>query len=312
MSFANEIKQEVSIAEIESADIAQLSALIKILGVYKLNNRGIWISVENENIVIIRRVVKLLKYFFDLNLEIASIRNMKFGKKNIYSIRILNDVNTVLESLNLKNEKGFIIVPNREFFKNDLYIRKYLSGLFLASGSINSPENSNYHLEVRCPDEEYAKNIIKLMGKIYIDAKKIKRRENQVVYVKASEQIGDFLRAISASNSLMKFEDMRIRRDFKNSITRLDNCTTANDVKTYKNALKQIKEIEKLKELGIFETMDIKLKQVANLRLLYPEESLNDLVDLFEEEYETTISKSGIAHRFRKISELVKNEKKEF
>ncbi len=312
MSFANEIKQEISVMEIENEDIAQLSSLIKVLGVYKLNNKGMWISIENENIVIIRRVVKLLKHFFNLNLEIASIKNMKFGKKNIYSIRILNEVQKVLEELNLKNEKGFVSVPNRQFLKNDIYIRKYLSGLFLASGSINSPENTNYHLEVRCPDEDYAKNIIKLMEKIYIEAKKIKRRENQVVYVKASEQIGDFLRAICASNSLMKFEDMRIRRDFKNNITRLDNCTTANDMKTYKNATKQVNEIEKLKELGIYETMDIKLKQIANLRLKYPEESLNDLVDLFEEEYETTISKSGIAHRFRKISELAQNEKKEF
>lgn len=309
MSFANEIKQEVSSLDICEQDIAQLSALIKSLGSYKLNNKGLFIVVENENIVIIRRIVKLLKHFFNLNLEIASIKNMKFGKKNIYSIRILNEVNHVLKTLSLKDETGFVHHPDKSFLVSETHARKYLSGLFLATGSINSPENTNYHLEFRTQDSNFAKFVIRLLKKLYIEGKTIKRRDNHVVYVKASEQIGDFLRALDASNSLMKFEDMRIRRDFKNNITRLDNCTIANDEKTIRNASKQVLEIEHLIETNQFESLDIKLKQIANLRLKYPEESLNELVNLFEEEYGITISKSGIAHRFRKISEISNKEK---
>lgn len=306
MSFANEIKQEITQLPLNDSSLAQLSALIKVLGVFKLNHTGMYISVENENIAVIRRVVKLLKHFFNIHIEISTIRNMKFGKKNIYSIRILNQVPEILNTLELKDHTGFLDHPHSNFFKENEAVRQYLAGVFLASGSINSPENTNYHLEFRLNNEQLANFMIHLLKSIYIEAKYIVRRENYVVYVKASEQIGDFLRAICASNCLMKFEDMRIRRDFKNNITRLDNCTTANDMKTYRSGQQHLEAIEKLRENGLFETMNEKLKEVAILREKYPEESLNELVDLYEEEYQTTISKSGIAHRFRKIVAMTK------
>lgn len=304
MSFANEIKQEIVQMEICDSDKTQLSALLKMLGVYKLNQNGIFIEVANENIAIIRRVVKLLKHFFNIYIEISTMRNMKFGKKNIYIIKILNDVENILQQLHLKDSRGFLNFPDMAFLNSDEKIRQYLSGVFVAVGSINSPENANYHLEFRLDSQEMAEFIISLLKSIYIDAKRIIRRENHVVYVKASEQIGDFLRAMCASQALMKFEDMRIRRDFKNSITRLDNCATANDMKTYRSGQGQLKDIMILQENGLFNFMDEKLRQVALLRIKYPEESLNDLVLLFEEEYHQEISKSGLAHRFRKIKAL--------
>lgn len=309
MSFTNEIKQEICSTELQQEDIAQLSAIMKLLGTINLNNNGMFITVENENIIIARRIVKLLKYFFHLNVEIAAIKNMKFGKKNIYSIRIFEKVDVLLKELQLKDQTGFLQHPHLSFLKNDLLIRQYLAGIFLSTGSINSPENTNYHLEFRLNSEESADFAIQLLKKIYIDAKMILRRDNYIVYVKASEQIGDFLRAICASNSLMKFEDMRIRRDFKNSITRLDNCATANDMKTYRTGVQQIEIIELLQQNGTYNDLDDKLKEVAQLRLKYPEDSLHDLVILYEEEYGRKISKSGIAHRFRKLKELAKKEK---
>lgn len=309
MSFTNEVKQEIVQQPITKSSLAQLSALIKTHGTFKISNNGFTIHVQNENILVIRQIVKLLKYFFELDLEIVAIKNMKFGKKNIFAIRILNGVDDLLKSLQLKDKTGFLTYPNQSFFKNDKQIREYLKGIFLGCGSINSPENTNYHLEFRLDGEVFALFVMELLKSIFIEAKFIKRREQYVVYVKASEQIGDFLRAIEASNCLMKFEDMRIRRDFKNSLTRLDNCTTANDMKTYITGNKQVNEIEILQQNGMFETLDEKLKQVALLRLAYPEESLNDLVQLYYEQYQLPITKSGLAHRFRKISTLAKNKK---
>ena len=52
------------------------------------------------------------------------------------------------------------------------------------------------------------------MERFDIPARHIERRSRQIVYVKSAEKIGDFLKCIDASDSLLKFEDIRISRDF--------------------------------------------------------------------------------------------------
>lgn len=98
-------------------------------------------------------------------------------------------------------------------------------------GSVNSPQKTNYHLEIVTNDEAHALFIQKLMHKFDLPAKVIARRTAFVVYLKAADKIADFLRCAGAYEALMKFEDIRIHRDFRNNLTRLDNCEVANEEK---------------------------------------------------------------------------------
>ena len=128
-----------------------------------------------------------------------------------------------------------------------------------------------------------------------------------MVYVKVADKIGDFLRCIGASDSLLKFEDIRISRDFTNSLTRLDNCEVANEMKTQKAASSQIEDIKQLEK--VINSLDVKLQEVCKIRLDNPEMSLNELCDVYERLYGTPISKSGMKHRFTKIHELALKQK---
>lgn len=71
---------------------------------------------------------------------------------------------------------------------------------------MNNPETSNYHLELSVDEEEYALFIQELMNYFHLNAKMTKRRNKYVIYLKSAEKIGDFLRAIGASQSVMNFE----------------------------------------------------------------------------------------------------------
>lgn len=64
--------------------------------------------------------------------------------------------------------------------------------MFLASGSINSPKSSNYHLEMSSQEKDLALSVQKLMQRFYLPAKVIERKSLYVVYIKAGDKIADF------------------------------------------------------------------------------------------------------------------------
>ena len=104
-------------------------------------------------------------------------------------------------------------------------------GAFLAAGSVNSPETSNYHLEISLNSENYAKWLSKLFARYKnsnIEPKIIKRRDKYVIYFKKSDQISNFLIIIGAVSSCLEFEDVRANRDLINNANRLTNMDTAN------------------------------------------------------------------------------------
>jgi DNA-binding protein WhiA len=100
---------------------------------------------------------------------------------------------------------------------------------------------------------------------------------------------------------MLKFEDVRIVRDMRNSVNRLVNCETANMNKTIDAASKQIDNIEFIQDRVGLQALPEKLQEIAELRLEHPEVSLKELGEMIPS---GAISKSGINHRIRKINEF--------
>jgi DNA-binding protein WhiA len=200
--------------------------------------------------------------------------------------------------------------PLLKIVQYDSNARAYLAGAFMASGSINSPEKANYHLEIAAVSDVHADFLIQLLSRFAINGKMIEGRGKTVVYVKAAEKIADFLRIIEANEALMKFENIRISRDFANSLTRLNNMDVANEVKTQTAALKQLEDIRILEEAGRVPYLDDKLKDVIALRKEFPESSLSELAAVYERRTGITVTKSGMKHRFVRIHELASKGRK--
>ena len=103
---------------------------------------------------------------------------------------------------------------------------------------------------------------------------------------------------------MFKFEDIRIKRDFNNSINRIINCEIANEKKALKTSVEQIKDIKTL--LSIKQEYNEKLKKVIDLRLKNKDANLRELTIIYEKIYNEPISKSGLNHRFQKIKQIAK------
>ena len=125
-----------------------------------------------------------------------------------------------------------------------------------------------------------------------------------MIYIKESEKISDFLILIRAYNGVMYYEEIRVYREKVNMTNRLNNCEQANVERTIATSNKLINEINFIKENGMFDLLDEKLKQTALYRINYPESSLIELSKVISMETNTNVSKSCLNHRFRKIKEF--------
>lgn len=284
---------------------AMLCAIIKINGTLSLSSYGLSLTIRTENAKIASKIHKMLKDEYDPQIEFIVSRKMKLKKNNVYILKVTK-AREILDDLSLMDGLGFHIIPDKKIFQKECCIRAYLAGAFLACGSVNNPETSNYHLEMSFAEEEYANFIAQLMNNFELNAKIIKRRNRYVVYLKSSEKIGDFLRAMGASRSVMNFESTRIDRNMSNTVNRWNNCDIANEIKSLASANKQIDDINTVDMFMGLEMLDEKTRSVALIRRKYPEMSLNELAQVYYEETGQTISKSGLHHRFKKISDEAK------
>ena len=305
MSFTKDIKQEVSHKELSKDEAkAELSALIQLTSSLSISHSGLAMVSVTENAAVSRTIYKLCKELYEIEITPSVKRRMNLKKNLIYILRLEGNVKEILTDLGLYSSRGLLEKPLHKIVAKESMARAYLTGAFMAEGSINSPQTTNYHLEIKAASEKHALFLVDVLNTFEIPAKIIDRRNHFVVYVQSAEKIADFLRCIEATNSLLIFEDARISRDFTSNMTRLNNVDVANVVKSMEAARNQLEDIRVLEEYGLLDNLDEKLKDVIELRKENPEASLNELCEEYRIKKGITVSKSGLKHRFVKIHEL--------
>lgn len=271
MSFSKQIKDELTkhISPARHCQIAELSALYRFLVKVNGNSRDL-LSLKCDNEELSRKYFTLIRKTF--NIDDDSKENAQEAEKALNSETIL--------------------------FKSCCK-RAFLRGAFLAVGSMSDPEKS-YHLEYACQENSDAELIQDLLKSFDIEAKVFKRKNTFVVYIKDGSQIVETLSVMEAHVALMDFENMRIIKEMRNTVNRKVNCETANINKTVSAAQKQIDEIKVLMGSAEYKGLPDPLKEIAQIRIEYPEASFTELGELCDPK----VGKSGINHRLRKLSEM--------
>ncbi|HEY8435674.1 MAG TPA: DNA-binding protein WhiA [Haloplasmataceae bacterium] len=312
MSFASETKKElVSLPVSDCCARAELSALMHLNGHLTLSAQGMRLEFLTQNAAIARRFVKLLRQLYDVKLEVLTRRLMRLNKNNVYIVRVIQYTHMIATDLQLLNESGINTHIAPELIQKPCCKRAYLRGAFLATGSVNNPETSAYHLEITTLKKTLAEDIQHLMNAFDLNARILERKKGYIIYLKESEKIVDFLRVIQANNAVLDYEDIRIIRDMRNSVNRIRNCEIANLNRSWDAANQQLENIDLIEKTYGLEALSDKELAVAKLRRKYPEATLTELSEYYQEEYHQPISKSGINHRLRKINALAEQIRKQ-
>ena len=278
MSFSSEVKEELSKVN-NFKDLENLKA--ELLGYMltwnmKQDDKKIEFLTSNEF-----NAERFYKILFNLNISYEPEMYGKYFKTIIQKSELTDEVLNI--SLNAKNE----------------VLRSIVKGSFLASGSINNPENK-YHLEINFVERKNAEYVFNICRENSVNLKLLESKGKFVLYIKEGEEISKFLALIGANNAVMKFEDIRAKRDMKNNVNRLVNCETANLSKTINASLNQVNDIKLIQNLKKFDELSEDLKAIALLRLEYPEATLKELGEYLE----PPLGKSGVNHRIKKIHEF--------
>jgi len=315
MSFSSKVKNEICryIDVTREEAVAELSAIMKVSGTLALaGNKQLSFRVTTENPAIARYIFKLLKKHFNIHTKIMVKKSNSFKKSNIYMILITEDMDVkglLTEVGVLKDLDGIMAldygIPER-IISNDKCKKSYIRGAFIGGGSISNPEKT-YHLEFVTHNSEYAEELSKVINTYSLASKVIQRKSSYVVYVKEGEQIVDLLNIIGAHGALLELENVRIMKEMRNNVNRLVNCETANLSKTVNASVRQIESIKLIqKEIGLAR-LPKNLREIAELRIAYPDESLKELGEFLT----PPVGKSGVNHRLRRIEKIAEELRKE-
>ena len=302
MSFTVKVKEEISKhTSTRSEIIAEMSAYIRNNGTIHKDK----ITLTTENSFIIDRVMDQMNELFGFYPKKEIIENLNFSKKELYQITINQKLDLVEKELGILDEKGayYDVVPEY-IVGGEEEVKAYLKGTFLASGTINDPQTSRYHLEILIDSPEEAVYVQKLLNQFELNAKILNREKGYMIYIKEAEKISDFLKLIEATSAVLYYENVRIYRDQKNLTNRLNNCEQANMDKVFETASEQLKQIETIEKNDGVMLLDDRTKVALEYRKKYPEVSLKELAEIISIETGKNLTKSGLNHRMRKIKDL--------
>ncbi|MCD8222853.1 MAG: DNA-binding protein WhiA [Clostridiales bacterium] len=305
MSFSSDVKEELSgkISPARHCRIAETAAMISLCGrLQRGGEDGAGFKVQTENLSVARKYFTLLRKTFNIEVDISIRQSSGNHQNRTYAIGIpgRRDAERVLESCKLPalEESGpEALAPVQSVVTQNLCCKRaFLRGAFLAAGSISDPKRF-YHFEIACLSGDKAEQIRDLMLSFDLEPRIVRRKKYDVVYIKEGDQIVDILNVMEAPMSLMQLENIRILKEMRGSVNRKVNCETANINKTVSAAVRQMEDIRYIQDTVGIGSLPDNLREIAQLRLQYPEATLKELGDALN----PPVGKSGVNHRLRKL-----------
>ena len=301
MSFSGNIKKELSREQAPGmgARRMELYAILHFLGVFiNQKEEGVF-AARTEQVLLAKKIVLLMKETNAASPELEILTSEGKQKNRRYRILIPAEIGSGLK------EEVFAAVRiwyEAGVFPDTDSCRAWLRGAFLTAGSMSDPEKS-YHLEWTCKTKEDAEGIVQLSKRFEIDARITERKGRFVVYLKDSTDIVDMLNVMGAHKALMEMENVRILKEMRNGVNRQFNCDTANIKKIVRASGRQVEDIRYIAAQIGLEKLPPPLRQMAEVRLEYPDVSLQELGEYLD----PPVGKSGVNHRLRKLSVIAEN-----
>lgn len=290
MSFSQDVKTELcGVKPSGCCNKAECYGILLFNRMFSYNSMSL--LTESEEVAI--KCAELLKHNFNVVAKISS------GgiKRDMYKVAVEDEADRLKILLgfghNPEDSNPFF---NKRIISKECCISAFVRGAFLASGTVSDPSKS-YRAEIIVPSKPAADFLADVLLKRGLACNISKRSNNYIIYFKESENVEDFLTVMNATTHTLEIMNMRIYKDMRNRANRIRNCEDANISKTVNAAVRQKTAIAKLKASGAFELLPDDLKEVALLRISYPEASLNELCQL----HKTPINRSQLNYKLNKI-----------
>ena len=176
----------------------------------------------------------------------------------------------------------------------------FLRGVFLAAGRVSDPVKQ-YSLEFSVGDR--AGLLADFFVSLGLDPKISEKKNETVVYFRNSSLLEDFFALANMNQTAFEVMNAKIEGELRNTANRIANCETNNIDRAISASMSQISLIEELIERGLISLLPDELERTARFRMENKDMSLSQLAGAIT----PPISKSGLSHRLKKITEMAEN-----
>ena len=302
MAMTSAVKDELSRVEITKASCrkAEVSSILRFAGGLHLVAGHIVIEAELDTGAAARRLKKDLFEIYGHGCDIAMVQQSGLRRGTRYLVRVVEGGDALARQTGIVDTSGRPVrgLPPAVVSGGVCDCESAWRGAFLAHGSLTEPGRSS-SLEITCPGPEAALALVGAARRLGIPAKSREVRGVDRVVVRDGDAIGAMLTRLGAHESVMAWEERRMRREVRATANRLANFDDANLRRSARAAVAAGARVARAMEILADDIPD-HLLVAGRLRLEHQQASLEELGALAD----PPMTKDAIAGRIRRLLAL--------
>jgi len=299
MAMTAQVKSELSSFDVTRSCCrkAEVASTLRFAGGLHIVAGHIVIEAELDTGAAARRLRRDIAEVYGHPSEVSVLSGGGLRKGTHYVLRVVRDGEALARQTGLIDQRGRPVrgLPSQVVAGGSCDAVAAWRGAFLAHGSLTEPGRSSA-LEVTCPGPEAALALVGAARRLEISAKSREVRGVDRVVIRDGEAIGALLTRLGAHDSLMAWEERRMRREVRATANRLANFDDANLRRSARAAVAAGARVARALDI-LGEDVPEHLQLAGTLRVEHKQASLEELGQL----HDPPLTKDAIAGRIRRL-----------
>jgi DNA-binding protein WhiA len=276
---------------------SEVSSMLRFADSLHLVNGGIVVEAELDTGAAARRLRKDIAEVYGHSSEVVLLKGNGLRRGTHYIVRVARDGESLARQTGLIDQRNRPVrgLPPQVVSGSGCDAVAAWRGAFLAHGSLTEPGRSS-SLEVTCPGPEAALALVGSARRLGISAKAREVRGVDRVVIRDGDAIGQLLTRLGAHESLLAWEERRMRREVRATANRLANFDDANLRRSARAAVAAGARVDRALEI-LGDDIPDHLQLAGKLRLEHKQASLEELGQL----HDPVLTKDAIAGRIRRL-----------
>ncbi len=276
---------------------AEVAAMLRFSSALHLAGGRVVIEAEFDTGAAARRLRTAIAELFGYASELVTVNGNGLRRGTRYLVRVIKDGDALARQTGLIDPKGRPVrgLPAQIVSGGLCDCVAAWRGAFLVHGSLTEPGRS-MALEVTCPGSEAALALVGASRRLAIQSKAREVRGIDRVVIRDGDAIAAMLTKMGAHESVLAWEERRLRREVRASANRLANFDDANLRRSARAAVAAGARVERALEI-LGEEVPDHLRAAGLLRLANKQASLEELGQL----HEPPLTKDAVAGRIRRL-----------
>ena len=276
---------------------AEVSALLRFAGGLHITAGKVVVEVELDTAQSARRLRKEISEVYGHESDLTVLTPGGLRKGSRYVLRVVETGEALARQTGLIDGNGRPVrgLPPQIVSAAKCDAESAWRGAFLAHGSLTEPGRSSA-LEITAPGPEAALALVGSARRLGITAKAREVRGVDRVVVRDGDAIGALLTLMGAHESVLAWEERRMRREVRATANRLANFDDANLRRSARAAVAASARVQRAIEI-LGPEIPEHLHEAGRLRIEHGQASLEELGSLAN----PPMTKDAIAGRIRRL-----------